>query len=617
MSPSKKMRKAFGTGSCRAVLKVGPKNGGNDEDAPVAESLQLEDLEADLKSRNCSGICQREMTHASNVSHMHATSPVNATITTGPAVADTMRAGHNIASNDHNNSPQNTAIYDLFKPKSPFSTSHNHDIYLHRQESDSSATSGRNMHFRCMSLSLFLILLVGLAACTTILWVGIASVQSSQQAEFDRNVNEVVQTYEQFMSESLLLGLWKHQACREAQESGNPRRSFRRFWEYINASSLGIDSVACAVNVSRDERDGVENETMAFLTSLDERGIQPAGLERNLSSMYYGFKTLQPNRNTGQMTGAVQSEQPFYFPLHYVEPVEASSAILALDLDSYSILPEAIDIAMSTGMPVSSGRHFLFTINNQTFDYPRFGVTLFHPGIAVKFDDENIEVNRHLAAVSIAFNDVLKRAYRAMNLYNQRMTIVIYDSTNGPSALSWETSDAPLFLGGAILHQDGIVRDDNTSMEFMQEISLEELSNRYQSKRQERGTFQTIQKLTFTSREWTVVVEATNESNSGPNSDIAFIALGAALILVATICLCSLIYSNVRRIRSLNRIKVAVEAEKSAMRLENARKAAQQERDLNDFIAHEVSPISYRRPAEIELSMQRLSPPYLCSDQCF
>ena len=249
---------------------------------------------------------------------------------------------------------------------------------------------------------------------------------------------------------------------------------------------------------------------------------------------------------------------------------------------------ETIEVALSTGLPVCSGRHFLFNLNNNSMDYPRFGATLFHPGVTNHFDDDQGNGNRHLASVSISFNDVLKRAYQAMNLSNQRMTIIIYDSTNDTSSGSWVASEGPVFLGGGILHQDGIIRHENTSMEFMNEIPLEEVLNRYKSESRSRGECHTIQKLTFSSREWTVFLESIKVSNGTPDSDLAFIALGAALILVATICLCCMIYSNARRIRNLNSIKAAVEADKSAMRLDSARKAAQQERELNDFIAHEV-----------------------------
>jgi CHASE1-domain containing sensor protein len=605
------------------ILSSLAKNGGSrrqvgyDDDAPVVRrSVELEeDLEADISSSQDIALCQHTMSHEAILNEVYrtSTSRVHTTVTTGPADTDMVFPTRTDRNNchDRNGRPKKAGIDGLIKSRSS-----NPKHIFRRQSSDSSVQSVRGTNFHCLSLSLFLIMMVGLSACATILWVGIASVQNSYQAEFNRNVDEVIQTYEQFISESLLLGMWKHQACREAQESNNPRKSFRRFWEYVDASTLGTDAVSCVVNVTQEERESFENETMAYLVKVEERERQRTNVERNVSSMYYGFKALQFNPATGLMTGVRQSEQPFYFPVHYVEPMEAPVVLMGLDLDAYSILPETIEAAMSTGMPVCSGRHYLFNMNNDTPDYPRFGVTLFHPGVTYQDDDEDVEVNRHLASVAIAFNDVLKRAYQAMNLYNQKMTIIIYDSTNDTSSQSWGDPDGPVFLGGAILHQDGIVRHENTSMEFIPEISLEKSVNLYQSESRKRGTLHTVQTLNFASREWTVLVMCTTASNGDPNSDLAFIALGAALILVATICLCCLIYSNARRIRNLNRIKASVEAEKSAMRLDNARKAAQQERELNDFIAHEVSDSCDCKCVQSYLHVHSLRHRFLAHEYC-
>lgn len=600
------------------LLKLLPqKNGGSrthlvyDEDHPSPTSVDLgEDLEADLTSSHDVPLDPERLSNEAILNEVFGTatassSRVNTTITTGPVSPDrddnmalpapTDHDDHNNNNNRHernrNGRPKRGVV--LRGPiKGLFSKSpkRNKKELYRASSTDSSIASARGAHFRCLSLSLFLILLVGLSACTTILWVGIASIHNSEHAEFNRNVEEIIQTYEQFMSESLLLGMWKHQACREAQESVDPRRSFRRFWEYVNASTLATDTVSCAVKVTHDERASFENETLAFLIRTEDAMSRQTGVEHNISSKYIGFKALQLDPATGQGTGVKQTEKPFYFPLHYVEPIDSPVVPLGIDLDAYSFLPETIEAAMSTGLPVCSGRHLLFDRTYRSVDYPRFGVTLCHPGVTDQFDDEEGNVNRHLAIVSIAFNDVLKHAYQAMNLYNQRMTIIIYDSTNDTSSfMSSVAPEGPVFLGGGILHQDGIIRHENTSMEFMDEISLEEALNRYKAGRRRIGSFYTIQKLSFASREWTVFLESTKASNGSPDSHLAFIALGAALILIATICLCCLIYSNARRIRYLNRLKASVEAEKSALKLDSARKAAQQERELNDFIAHEVS----------------------------
>ena len=92
-----------------------------------------------------------------------------------------------------------------------------------------STDADRVSHFRSMSVSLCLVMLVGVTAFAIILSVGLLSVRDSRTASFEHTVEDVSSTYERIIGDYMTLGLWTHQACLEAIESDNPRKSFRRF----------------------------------------------------------------------------------------------------------------------------------------------------------------------------------------------------------------------------------------------------------------------------------------------------------------------------------------------------------------------------------------------------
>jgi CHASE domain len=578
----------------------------NDEDAPVVESMEVRDLEAhkdSVQRRNGSspgvhgeGIDERGTSRVSNLEEVNGPNPAT-TIASGLPTDAHVNGAALAFHNDGGAATKDPKFGLPFQRRSPpllrrrrvhsVSSSGDPDDSSVRTMHSRGSDGGGGAHFNCLTFGLLLILLIGMSASATILWVGISTMHQASMDDFYHNLEKITLGLHQYMTDSLLLGMWTNEACRAAHESStDPRGTFARFWRYVEASPIDFDRVACVLNVTREEREDFENATRAHLALVEEREEQQAGLERNVSSTYLGFHTLKPDPITGNMVGARESEKPFYFPMHYAEPMDAPTVRQCLDLDAYSILPETIETAMFTGMPTSSGRHFVTQLYNKTRDCPRYGVTLFHPGIR----DGDVDANRFLSSVTVTVVDGLKRAYREMNLSVHKISILLYDSTSG-AASNWATPvgppiGPPVFLGGAILHQDGIVRLENTSLECIQEISMDEALRSHHH--HGSGSFQSIQKLSYATREWTILVMQDHADDHG-HSDLAFICLGAALIMLGTVCLCVLIYANARRIRHLSIVKAEVEAEKAAMNLKIARKAAEQERELNDYIAHEVS----------------------------
>lgn len=499
-----------------------------------------------------------------------------------------------------------------------------------------SVVTARGTHFRCMSVSLFLILLVGIAASTTILWVGIQSVQDTQMGEFQGCVDEIADKLQQFLVNTELLGLWTHQACAEVllergrraeqlpQPAGSngtedPHRKFRRFWDYVQQASFVEPSVGCAVNATHDERPALENETIAFLASLPPLDLSvPSAAhlffqENNQSVAPVGFKDIVNNPDTGRPVAVSRSVQPFYFPLQYVEPVEVPEGRFALDLDLYAQDKVAIDLAISTGMPTTAARipeMFLYDVfsqenkgddddddcSNQNHvvteapdDVPAYAVTLLHPGPI----QSDVEATRHISAIPVSINALLRRCFQSLRMLDLTIKVLVF----GPSHQNDDAS-SPEFLGGAIFHHDDNVRQEGVAIEYISEISYDDAIHEANSNSDMPRRYHSVQPLRIASSEWTLILSsASGKNQQDQRQQVVFIALGAATILVATIFLSLLIYTNARRIRNISRMKSSAEAEKAALRLENARQAAQHERDLNDFIAHEV-----RNPLNAALS---------------
>ena len=117
---------------------------------------------------------------------------------------------------------------------------------------------------------------------------------------------------------------------------------------------------------------------------------------------------------------------------------------------------------------------------------------------------------------------------------------------------------------------------------FHDEISLEEA----------RGSKNSVYQgqLLIASRTWTIVVEA-EDGTFKPQ--LGFVMLGSTMIFVACASLALWMYTNAIREAKIGEMRLAAEADKASIMVENANKAAKVERELNDFIAHEVrNPLS-------------------------
>jgi signal transduction histidine kinase len=110
------------------------------------------------------------------------------------------------------------------------------------------------------------------------------------------------------------------------------------------------------------------------------------------------------------------------------------------------------------------------------------------------------------------------------------------------------------------------------------------------------------------SRTWTVVV-------TGDNADypiqLGYVILSAVMLLAGCACLALWIYTSEKRSAHLEEVRLRADAEKTDIVVKSARLAAQNERELNDFIAHEVrNPLSAAMSAAtfVAASVHELEP---------
>jgi signal transduction histidine kinase len=77
-------------------------------------------------------------------------------------------------------------------------------------------------------------------------------------------------------------------------------------------------------------------------------------------------------------------------------------------------------------------------------------------------------------------------------------------------------------------------------------------------------------------------------SDGDYDSSLTFVILAGTLLFFLCLSLGLFVYGNFRRLRHVQSLKTQAQKERSLLVLENAKQAAQSERELNDFIAHEV-----------------------------
>lgn len=407
----------------------------------------------------------------------------------------------------------------------------------------SNSTSGMvALHLGSAKWASAAVFCLGLGAACAFWAVGITAAIDEKNTQFISLSNAMVQEMDHLIRDYENGGLWLHHACRDRTIT---RVEFRAVYNHLVSTGLGLIAAEFAPNVTANERDEFEAEAVAYYEENYPKSVE-----------YLGFTGYEPDPNNPEALAVqARSEQDFYFPAHLVEPMKTNGNVTGFDLFSDDVRRMTIETALSTWEPAFTPRLNLFQVPNPD----SYGVLLIHPGIP---DPSQPDLRPRDVSV-IAF-DVTYILETAMLLYMQPMSLYIYDTTE-PGQVD--------FLGGYEL----IELDDVLYTEVKNEIAfadLEEMDLRFYS-----------DDLIVIGRKWMVVFAATDgtfEPRTG------FVLLGGAVILIACLCLSVWVYTNADRQNTMNRIKAKAEQEKAGVIIETAQKAMKAERELNDFIAHEV-----------------------------
>jgi signal transduction histidine kinase len=304
--------------------------------------------------------------------------------------------------------------------------------------------------------------------------------------------------------------------------------------------------------ILHEERKALEAESRAFYSE------HYPGIE------YCGIKRFEPDPDSpSDLLLQKQSAQPFYYPVHFVEPVEPNVRAIEFDLYSSPIRREVINLALDTWKPaISKPFKILQQNSNETAEN---SVLLMHPGIPLT-GLPDLET-KELALLVIQVKELLKRATRTLP---ESLSVFLYDSSDSDSGAE------PDFLIAAELYVEEY--GDETEIVFLDDTP-------YSDTQRLAPSYFEVFELQIASAQWRIAVVAL-EDTFEPNTTNIYIA--GMFILVASLCLALCLCTTMRQARSEQEIRRRAQDEKASMIVQSAKEAARVEQELNDYIAHEV-----------------------------
>jgi signal transduction histidine kinase len=426
----------------------------------------------------------------------------------------------------------------------------NADADCHSVSSSSSTELFCGSQRAWAKMFLVLTIFVGVFASALFLSLGIITTGNQVNEHFTRRATELVREIEGAWDDVETKALWLHDTCRPRDIT---RTQFREVYELISDNGMDFQAMSCAYNISTDEREALEDEARKYFQEKNDSTVD-----------YRGFTGLEPDpANPGGVTALSRSEQPFYFPVRFIEPIQGNEAAIDFDLYSSASRAETIEAALTNWNPTLTPRLKLV----QETDPSAYSVILMHPGIPVSTDPGRKP--RDLATLVIRIPDLLHTS--TLRYQSESIAVYIFDSS--------KANDDPQFLGGA-----GVSVRDGTAMEtFFAETELAALRSSNKKRIYEEA-------MSVASSEWTIVVVPMAGTFE---EDLTFVILGTIMIFVACTSLAMFVYAVRVALITKNKFALRAEAEKAALLVETAKSSARAERELNDFIAHEVrNPLS-------------------------
>ena len=411
----------------------------------------------------------------------------------------------------------------------------------------------------------FLVVVVGMGVGAAFVALGVMGAWSDQRLRLEKQASDLAKAFKATWNDYKLAALWIHEGCRSSRGYANTstsslnicsRQDFRGLYDYLTAGGgLEFQSIAYAPNVTHEQRSAAEEESRDYYRT-------------NYPSVNYtGFMALAPDpNNTLGVSSRLQRspEKAFYFPEHLIEPVEGNEHDIDFDIFSAK-RPDLVERAVTSWETILS-----IPVESPVPGVGKY-VYLLHPGVRVSTAGE--EVSTGLSSITIPFPALFRRA-RTMAEQAEAVSVYIYDYDS--------PRREPVFFGGGHL----VLTSDTDSVDcrLAGEISLSTL------RRQSKSRYMIEHDIPIEHQTWKIAVVA-HEGTYQP--DLTYVILGGVLIVVTSCCVALWFHSRLRRAVHIQAIRSAADSEKAQLIVDSATKAAQAERELNEYLAHEVrNPLS-------------------------
>lgn len=373
---------------------------------------------------------------------------------------------------------------------------------------------------------------------------------------FEKKAGEVIRAVQSSFHDYAGAVLWIHEACRASADQPHSlgpvkictREDFQELHDYLVADGLEFQGMGFAPRVEHQYRSLFEHESRAYYK------------EHYPNVTYYGFTGFEIVDGM-EDTPFIRFSQPDYYPVHYVEPVEQNQ--FAIDFDIVSIpgrgLPTALE-ALHAWKPVLTKRVRL----PQEYITTQHGyyLLLLHPGVKLK-SLENMTTPDSLSLLMLWLPNIVQNALKGQE--EENIFLYLFET-------NWGDGIETEFLGSGSSRSGKSLND--TEAEVEPTYSTPETRH--------AGCY--YEMVPIAQHNWTIAVC----HDSGYEPDNFYIILGALVFLVAALFLAIWVYTSQRKASTLAYIKAEAESEKAALIVENAERVAAQERELNEYLSHEV-----------------------------